>query len=611
MTLSDQRPAQLYPTFACAASLRPRGTIRLVRGAGVAAAAVAVAGLYWIQSEHSRLLVSWHGFLHAAIATRFPSPVVPPENPFFAGEPLPYYWFYQWVASRLGAALRIDVIRAFQLIILASLAGLVLGGASLGRRYFGSVGTGLLTVYLVLAGANPLGPIVAGVKGLALGHALVHGSAPAEVTEAVFVTNEAADRWMTHPVLGAQYFGYDWRFGQNLVWFFDISSRAPAIAIFASVLLLLLLPRSAWNVAGLVGSGAAFAAFNPVMALPAAGALAAAAAVVTAADRAPGRREWRRAPLLTGAAAVLAGVALAAPTYVSLFADGQGGAALTPLSTGRIKWVALALTFAPVVAMAAWGAACGPGAARQAMTVLALAGTMLVGAGAVFELNTLRNLERGNEHNLVNAALCVLAVPAVAWLAPGARQGRPRGSAGWVVLAFAPAAITTVWAYLASPPIPIGFDGPSLVRLPKNGPLDAFYSWVRETTPEKAIFVVDPSAPVKMSGNVAELPAFTGRTLFVDQPGYMTDAHRDAAFRRELARVAVAGGSLSRDQQAYLVSLARPVFVVTYRADSPGGMNALEARHGRASFHNGFVAAFALAPGGTGSAGVFQTVPKH
>ena len=50
----------------------------------------------WQVFANPRLLASWHGFLHAGIASRFPSNTWVPENPFFAGEVVAYYWVYQW-----------------------------------------------------------------------------------------------------------------------------------------------------------------------------------------------------------------------------------------------------------------------------------------------------------------------------------------------------------------------------------------------------------------------------------------------------------------------------------------------------------------------------------
>lgn len=54
---------------------------------GVAAGSALLTTL--VQLHNLRILASWHGFLHTAIANRFPGPFQVPENPFFAGESLP------------------------------------------------------------------------------------------------------------------------------------------------------------------------------------------------------------------------------------------------------------------------------------------------------------------------------------------------------------------------------------------------------------------------------------------------------------------------------------------------------------------------------------------
>src|SRR5690554_1671565 len=74
--------------------------LRLPQTLAVATTAVALAA--FLQTSNARTLVSWHGFLHTAIANRFPGSFGTPDNPFFAGEPLPYYWFYHYVAAGLA-----------------------------------------------------------------------------------------------------------------------------------------------------------------------------------------------------------------------------------------------------------------------------------------------------------------------------------------------------------------------------------------------------------------------------------------------------------------------------------------------------------------------------
>src|SRR5262249_39639522 len=76
------------------------------------AAAAWLIPILWLHSHNPRLLPSWHGFLHTAIAARFPGEAFPPENPFFAGERLPYYWFYQWLTSVTARLIGADLLHA-------------------------------------------------------------------------------------------------------------------------------------------------------------------------------------------------------------------------------------------------------------------------------------------------------------------------------------------------------------------------------------------------------------------------------------------------------------------------------------------------------------------
>jgi hypothetical protein len=551
--------------------------------------------LFFAQSTNARLLVSWHGFLHSAIATRFPADTLRPENPFFAGEPLPYYWFYQWLAAGIGSLLRLDPIRAFQCLILASLASLMVAGAALGRSLLGSSGVGLLAAYLAVAGANPLGPAVAASKLVLKGESMVNPAAPPVVRDGVFVTNALADQYLVHPVLPALYYGDDWRRGQNVVWFFDISSRAPAIALTVAALFWFLRTGSRAHVPVLVALGAALASINPVMGLPTAGALLGAAGVAALSHR---LRAGVWSPtghaLVWRGVALLSGALLAAPTYSHLFVGGQGGSTLSTPDTSLVKWIALALIFTPIAALAIWGALRALERIRHGMVVTALAGLSLLGGAFLVDLDTLRGLERGNEHNLTNAALCLLAIPAVAWIRPPRRALLNPAMA--VFLFFLPTTLLTVGAYLGSPPLPLEFHGRILVRVPSGGPLDGLYRWIRATTPSSSVFVVDPSEPVKMSGNVSELPAFTGRTLFVDLPGYMTDAHPEAQYRRDLATALVSGIRLTEEGTAYLRRLNRPLYVVTYHAENSTLLDALQRRYGPPAYRQGFVAAFPIDP---------------
>jgi hypothetical protein len=87
-----------------------------------------------------RLVPSWHGFLHTAITRRFPAPGLIPENPFFAGEPLKYYWFFHWMGAGVSRALGVDPLTALRLLVLLGLVLLTLAAGLIGRRLYRSLG---------------------------------------------------------------------------------------------------------------------------------------------------------------------------------------------------------------------------------------------------------------------------------------------------------------------------------------------------------------------------------------------------------------------------------------------------------------------------------------
>lgn len=552
---------------------------------------MSVAVLYWFVSANPRLLVAWHGFLHTAIALRFPSATFTPENPFFAGQPLTYYWFYQWLAAGVSRLSGMDMIHAFQAIALTSLAVLIISGGLIGRSLYRSPLAGVLIAYLAVVGLNPLGPAIAEAKHIIKGQALLEHPRLQRDGD-VFVSNDDADDRMAKPLLPALHIGMDWQRGQNLVWFFDVSSRAPSLALLVTLAFLLTHPRQSHAVtAGLVVTGALVTALNPIVGLSVSGALVASACYVwkirqpRSDDPQPANRE------MTRSIAFSAGALLAAPTYVSMLLVGHS-ARLT-FAEAPLKIAAIAAAFMVLLPLAWLGLRRAPARAIRGLTVIALTGTILTLAVPIIGLYEV------NEHNFANAGACLLAVPAAAWIFSG-RHGRAldrRGiRAACLVALFVPITAATLVAFANRPPLPLRFDGRTLRRTPLDDPLDAFYQWIRSATATNAVFIVNPSEPVKMSGNVSELPAFTGRTLFVDQLTYLIESYPDQPFRTALAVDVTSGATLGRRQLEYLRALGRPLYVVIYHADRDDTMTKLSHEFGQPTFRNAYVAAFLLSP---------------
>src|SRR3954466_4798093 len=106
------KPA-LAPAFTVAAEGRREGEYWPTM---LAALGICLCAIGWLYYGNTRLWGSWHGFVHAGIASRFSDAAFPPENPFFAGERLPYYWAYHFVGYWLSRASRLDLLHTFHAI---------------------------------------------------------------------------------------------------------------------------------------------------------------------------------------------------------------------------------------------------------------------------------------------------------------------------------------------------------------------------------------------------------------------------------------------------------------------------------------------------------------
>ncbi len=554
------------------------------------AVVVALIPVLWLYATNSRLAASWHGFLHTAIANQFPSSAIPPENPFFAGEPLPYYWFYHFLNYLLRTLLGINPLYAFHLMTLLSLVAVIVFGALIGKRQFGSTTAGLLIGYFTLAGVNPAGPLIALAK-----HFIAGGPLFSPVTgniETVFVTNQMADGWMTHPLLGALYLFSDWRVGQNLVWFLDISARGPALACFMALLYFFLRSHGErqWLPA-VVLMAALTIALNPVIGLAAVGCLGLASLLVLAIQsrsqvRHVSTNGWfaRALPVL----ACAAGSAVAFPTFRHLFLYGDGTTSLVSAGTMINKLVLVLSTHGLLLAFAFLGDRKASEETRSLIRPVGAAGVLLLVAFVLLRL------EEGNEHNLANVATCLLGTPAAAWGYQAARGGGPSRARIWFAwLVFLPVTIATLSAYTTRPDLPLTFTDGTPQRLPATSPLNHLYEWIREHAPRSAVFVVDPREPVKMSGNVSELPAFAARALFTDQASYLTPFD-DAPLRTDISSRLASGEPLDSATRSYFRRFERPLYLITYHADQSVVRERLEHEHGAPLFEDDWVAVFRL-----------------
>jgi hypothetical protein len=552
-----------------------------------------VVALLLVHANNPRLLPSWHGFLHAAIATRFPSDTIPPENPFFAGETLPYYWLYQFLGFTIARIFETDLLHAFQLIALMSLVVLVIAAGLIGYDRLRSPTAGLLIGYLAIAGLNPLGPAIAIAKHVWKGtplYSTVSGGASVDL----FVSNQMADDWMTQPLLPAMHISSEWWHGQNLVWFLDISSRAPALSLIMVALWVFLRPRATTaTILAIAFLGVFITSLNPISGFAFTGSVAGASVVVYLVSRKvsayksnPDRRSTFFFLL-----ALIAGPVLALPAYYHLLIVNTGTFELTSsLHYGTLKFAALSANFLVLLPLAVFGSYRAPLQDRPRMWTITLAGILLWLAVPVVVLWP------HNEHNLTNVAQCLLAVPAAAWIGPmaGEKQKRQKKAIVFLYALFLPTTICTLASYTGRPDLPLAFRSPNLQRMPATGPLENFYRWARAKTPKHTVFITDPTRPVKMAGNVSEIPAFTGRTLFIDHESYLTVPYKDARLRAEMASRIANGKVLTPLEVKYLETLRRPLFLLSLHADHEDLLASLIREHGVPVFRQDFVAAFEL-----------------
>ncbi|MEO8198931.1 MAG: hypothetical protein ABI679_00285 [Gemmatimonadota bacterium] len=558
-----------------------------------------------LEMRNPRLVASWHGFLHTAIANRFPTSAWIPENPFFAGEPLRYYWVFHRGASALSRGLGVDPLSALRMLTLVGLVLLVGFAFLIGRRVCRSTGAGFLIGFLALAGLNPLGPAIAIARHETQGLILLEKEAGAPSVETVFTGNEAADQFMGRNLLGAMYFSTDWRHGENIVWFFDISSRGLSLAALLALVLLVLPPeRGAFRLVLIGVTTALLAALNPIVGLASAMMLGFSLLFIDAMDlrRATGKFGLPSRSLIMTVGALALGVILAVPTFYHLFASGGGGTSINPPGVIAMKLVNMGVNFIVLLPLALLSTRV------QLPGLTTILRAFVVTAGLLLIIMLTVHLEEGNEHNLTNTAQVLLALPAVVALA-FQRNGRPRRNRAAIfavtTAAFLPVTAATWVAFDGRPALPFQAAHGVLERTPSNAPLAELYRWIMRETGRDAVFVVDPSEPVKMSGNVSELPAFTGRSLLTDQPSYLTTPYPDSPRRTAIALAMVHGEKLTAPDSAYLWRLARPashnareIDVITYHADHGDLMDTLELRYGPARFHQGFTAVFSYDSGG-------------
>ncbi len=571
-------------------------------GLGLLTASLGIGLVLFIHRDSPRTLLSAHGFLHSAILQRFQQGFsVPPENPFFAGEPLGYYWFFQALGAAVSSLTGLDPIHSFELLVCLALAGLVAAAFRLAFHLYGSAPLGALIAFLVLAGANVQAPLLLLYRVLRVGPSVLDERPEYlwGIVHNMSTQFRYADQWGMH--------------GPLLNFFLNVTARPLALCAAFGVLLAfqrMLAGPTAKRSALLVLSVALTGSLSVLSGAAVAGSLCAALCLVRLAARTPLSR-WlepaigatlddRRA--LATAAALIGGLLLAAPTYWHLFATGSGGLAIAADGLGGIVRALVMLLAACWFSLLL--AVVGTGVLRERFPRLAgvrdesraFIVVLLVAALGLIGGTALVTLPVGNQDNFFHVALVMLAVAAPA--AAIDRNGAVHPLRAWLIgLLFLPTLLLVAYCYVGRPPIALGFDGTELVHT--GADRGALYAYVRAQTPENAVFVIDADAlDDAMSGNTPELPALTRRTLFVVREShYIVAPYPDRLRRAALGRRLFSGEPIAPDDAAYLAALGRPLYVVDYHADDGDDFARRSARDGDALFRRGKASVHRYDPG--------------
>jgi hypothetical protein len=621
LCLALPREAALAAALALGAlaQLLARGReVRLERPGGAALAALALGlaaafATWLLVMRGNAARVSYHGLLHAGVVESTLASL-PPENPWLAGRPLPYYWLWHALCGAAGEACGLAPTRAMAwsnvwaaaalapalFLALAPLWPRALGapealgsaGSADSAESIGARGRGarlLAGVALALLGLNVLGGWVWLARGLPGGRAM-HSSLDLFDSLAPLLV-EVDGGWIPD-----RRTAFGWSKLGNL------SSYPAALALVAGGWLAaahaLRHGARPWPLLAGALIGAALAV-NPVV-----GGTALVGTALAALAPSIGARA-RRSTLAWLALGALPGLAL----VVQAGGDYQG--TLARVALDRTALAGTLWHLLPLAAGAAFLARAREPASERAVVALlganALAGALL----AAFAV-----LPEDNQYKGVRVAALALGLLAGAGIAEGlcARPARRAGRAG----ALAIAALVAVgalaanvrgfasYAAFARLELPLADDGGALApRGPHEDPraaeLEGAYAWLREHLAGDArrpllVANVFPEAvaygqgverarfiePDNRQGH--EVVAFARLPLWVDRKFYLVE--NDPAWERRLTGVA----ELFRDAtdwhpafQAELTALGRPVAVLATSADLAANP-ALAAKLERAGF---------------------------
>lgn len=539
------RPPALLTRTAEAVAARSAAGVIIAVGVVVAASVL----LNPVLVRHS------DAWFHLAVTARVHDTGVPPLDPYYAGLPLAYFWFFHVYLDAVSTALHIApqwVMAASNVIAacvfaaaLAELAGALGGGARV-RRWAALLG---------VVGINPQGWLLLFARSLG---GQTHG-----VTE---WTRAVAGGSLG--VLG----DLGWNYTGSIAFWPDkffvgtaFSLALPPMLLLAVVAVLVAqtvpddaAPTRARRVALATITAAltfALAMLHAVLALATLASFAAAlGAAGLARGDAPARRaRWHETWRVAGGAA--AGLALAGAYLYCLLAGKErapvGAPDLDPwniwtgIAAGGLVW----LLAAPALR----------GAVRRQPEWLAAVGWPL----GTMALAAVAPLPGPNENKFLYPALAVAAVLA----APGAvrvLQWMEARAGGWATAMLAVAVLAPTPAIgLAAQLLDAGAFAPG--QLDPTPDETRCLDWLRAHSSREAV-VLDGGGRVDILAD-ARRDLLWGGAAYAEQWGY---PRRAIGWREQAVRDAFAGGLTLADQEA-LARLGRPVYVLARAGSSPPG----------------------------------------
>jgi hypothetical protein len=544
-----------------------------------------------VHSNSPRTLVSFHGLLHAAIGGQFlgsSGTTLSLENPFFAGEKLAYYWFFQFLGAQVTKVLGINLFHSFELLIVLWTAGMMITGVFLGRRLYRSAIAGVLLGYLIMAGSNPFG-------WLFFLRALIRRGQGA-------LTDNPDYLWgIVHPIFGlVRYNDVGGIYGPLVNFFLNITSRPMALASLLMMLFCLLSVIRGVRVSSvllLTLTTALTTALSPIVGITVVAALLLSCLVYWFLNSRTSLREERKTytrEFMYAAAAMLIGLGLAAPTFYHLFLGPSANkASFFLFSTDGLRHlVTSSMSVSVLLLLALIGLRRSTRENRVSLAIpLGAALTLLI-------LDLCISLQAGNSSNLFHAAVVLLALPASGSIFIQDATGHQRIQK-WLVAAifivFVPTLSIVVLSYTFRAPISVSFESQVIEHSPKTSDLAVMYQWIKSNTDQRAVFIVNPRDPFSVVGNTSELPAMTQRAIFTEnRKHYISAAYPDANRRFDIALRAFSAEQLKPEDYQYLAALKRPILIVNYDVSSAEWSERMQSRYGQAKFARGKLSIYEL-----------------